>query len=550
MDEINSFIASLCSDNSTLSNVLKPVYILLMRIIKNCYKLIVTDATISQNVFNLLETRINLLDNKTVFLRNEFKKYNGINAIQVNDENEFINMMHEQVKNKDYFLCASDSKDNIDKIYHDIKTDTQEDKILFTSATHLKITDASKQFYKKFIFYSPSIVTGIDFSISDPQNVFIHINAGSISPIGNFQQLTRTRNIKNVYFYIKDSLPKMPTFNNLEDTKTHYKNIVYSHNKLSSLCLKTSEEDPDEYEFNENTFFNIFTYNEYINDIYKTSHKTHFINILKQNKFIINDVGIKQTLNPVKKEQLKILINELTDIEFNDTITGKNENKIIKQRITFLKLTKETAPEFKEILINPHQLNDYLNFSRLLKNEEYVLSKINKEKYKVPEYKAVFSNYYKIKLIFDIEKELNRSRYDIEFIKIDIPFSFTTQLTNKINSTFRSKDQPKTYNEAIKYYINKLSHMTGSIKVIKNVRTQENRKRTHNFIIDHDIFCKFIKLHDITGTRKNMIITPLLDNYKEDIQPEPIEDITFIDTDNDILDVYALPDPTGLDYGI
>jgi hypothetical protein len=51
LDEINSFIESL-THNETLDKNIKIIYQILTRIIKNCHKLIVSDASISDNVFN------------------------------------------------------------------------------------------------------------------------------------------------------------------------------------------------------------------------------------------------------------------------------------------------------------------------------------------------------------------------------------------------------------------------------------------------------------------------------------------------------------------
>ena len=63
-------------------------------------------------------------------------------------------------------------------LYNDCIKDVIEqdkDKFLFiTSNSKIEIIDASKQFKNKFVFYSPSITTGIDFSIEDKQDVFIY----------------------------------------------------------------------------------------------------------------------------------------------------------------------------------------------------------------------------------------------------------------------------------------------------------------------------------------------------------------------------------------
>ena len=97
----------------------------------------------------------------------------------------------------------------------------------------------------KFIVYSPSITTGVDFSINTPQDVFIYINGKTISPASSFQQLTRTRNIKNVYFYVNETEPKPGKFTTIEQTKEHFKNICSTHSKLLNLCTTITDDDDD-----------------------------------------------------------------------------------------------------------------------------------------------------------------------------------------------------------------------------------------------------------------------------------------------------------------
>lgn len=83
------------------------------------------------------------------------------------------------IKAKHYFLSASDSCSTITEYYHkciaSVSVDEHDNFILITSESPLKITDATEQFKNKFIFYSPSIITSIDVSFSDAQDVFIYI---------------------------------------------------------------------------------------------------------------------------------------------------------------------------------------------------------------------------------------------------------------------------------------------------------------------------------------------------------------------------------------
>ena len=68
----------------------------------------------------------------------------------------------------------------VEMLYNDcIKDVTEQDKdkfIIISVNNKLEIKNASEQFKNKFAFYSPSITTGVDFSIEDKQDVFIYIH--------------------------------------------------------------------------------------------------------------------------------------------------------------------------------------------------------------------------------------------------------------------------------------------------------------------------------------------------------------------------------------
>jgi hypothetical protein len=67
IDEINSFFEYL-THNETLHGVLKPMYALFIRMIKNVHKVIVADALISDNDFTFLETR----SQEQIYIKNNF----------------------------------------------------------------------------------------------------------------------------------------------------------------------------------------------------------------------------------------------------------------------------------------------------------------------------------------------------------------------------------------------------------------------------------------------------------------------------------------------
>ena len=70
--------------------------------------------------------------------------------------------------------------------------------VLITADTLFRVTDATEDVKDKFVFYSPTVTFGVDFSVDVPQDVFIYIAGNSIQPSGSYQQATRCRNIKTL----------------------------------------------------------------------------------------------------------------------------------------------------------------------------------------------------------------------------------------------------------------------------------------------------------------------------------------------------------------
>ena len=59
---------------------------------------------------------------------------------------------------------------------------------------------------------------------------------------------------------------------------------------------------------------------------------------------------------------------------------------------------------------------------------------------------------------------------------IDKSQEITEELLYKINRVFRCESHPKTYNECIEYYTNKLKHIFGVINIFHGVKKQVNKK--------------------------------------------------------------------------
>ena len=335
IDEISLFTQDL-THNDTLMKILKPVFILLMRLIKLCHKVIVCQASINDNVFNLLRDRP---DTNKIYIKNEYKNYKGIDAHIIKDENMYYELLKQKIKNNEPFFIGGDSKAEIDKYYHLLLNEAlpeQKDKfILITSETKFKINNASEQFKDKFIFYSPSIIYGVDFNIDDVQDVFLLLKGNTISPSESFQQITRTRKIKNVYIY-SASKEHDPKYNSINEVKEYYGEMASLNYKFNDMCICLDEQD--KYKVVENTFYNMFIYNEYVADIMSTNKLLHLKDILSNRGFniiepeeqqVVLDNNIAEMAKELKEEYNTRMFDEYINIISNNEI-DEIDKKIYK----------------------------------------------------------------------------------------------------------------------------------------------------------------------------------------------------------------------------
>ena len=515
IDEIASFLESL-TDNDTMNKTLKQINIILMKIIKNAKKVIVSDAIINDGVFEFLKYR----DDKTkIFFLNEYKKYTNIPAIRVKDEALFLDMVKTKIMNNEPFLFPSDSCSTITKFYYDCLNcspeEFKENFILVTADSKVKINDASTELKDKFVFYSPSITYGLDFSIDAPRDVFNYIKGQSIQPSGYYQQTTRTRNINKLYYYCEE-VRNEPQYKSLEDCKNYYRDVEnITDNELTNMCVTIDENDNEKVV--ENVFFNLFCYNEYVKDTYNTNKLLHFQELLKTNGFMLFDHGDEIKMTKEQKQELNDLKTEYDDKLFDDYLNETNKNqpkfKPIHDHVKTFDLTNKTNDELmevKEFIMNKYKFLELCNFNRLLKNDEYINDKINQieaETYKVKSYKSPF---HKVRIINEILKQNHMKAFDFDKPDNDT-VTITDKLMKKYQVVFNTKaKKPNNTKELIKLLVNSYKNILPTIKLIETKSVQLNingkrlRKYTYTFkpeIIEEltnklNIY-EFVKKHEI-----------------------------------------------------
>ena len=531
IDEINSFIKHL-THNKTIDKDIKQICSILFKIIKYAHKVIVSDAEISDGVFLFLKNR---LESKTIYIENKYKKYRGKEAIRIKDEHKFIKLLEDHIKTNNYFLFGCDSCSRVEQLYYylrlkydhnnltedekeyakdlikeiknkpkkDLKDSLFDDFIteyenqssklnnnekskfsLYTSNVSFKIVNASEEFLNKFIFYSPSIETAIDFSIDTPQDVFIYIRGNTIDASSSFQQLSRTRNIRKVYYFCEAN-DKIETFSNIEETKQIYDSYILQNDLLIKTCQYIDENN--DIKLSKNSFYDLFIYNEYVADIYSTSRLKHFEDILKDNEFILNCEEEKKFISAEDNKELDSFRNKINEHLYNEYINSENKdeakyndiNKIVE--LLNLPKDKEILTKYKSEIIDDKIRTEHFDIIRFFKTEEYIDIKIKEIETTSINVKCFKDIYHKIKLFRQIENNNNISIKDINF---DFDQEFKCDNWDYIKNIFRTnKDKPENLKDFNSVYISLIKHITTKdIIESKQIRDDnDNKKRIYTF---------------------------------------------------------------------
>jgi hypothetical protein len=514
IDEINSFLQF--THNHHISN-LKRIYNLLLRIIKNAKKVIVSDNMICDNVFELLDVR---QDENIKFIINEFQRFEGVEAYKIRDANSYLQILKKHIENKKYFLFGCDSAEVVIDYYnHLIKDVTQEDVsnnfILITAKHPFEIGNASETFKDKYVFYSPSITTAVDFSIDQAQDVFIYIKGDSIDASSSFQQMSRTRNIRKLFYYA-ETKSKEAEYESLDELRALYKSYIIQSEEFKIL-KNVCETLDDEYNvvLNEDKFFNMFTYNEYNADIFKTNRCIMFENILKTAKFklcLLSDDN-STTLNKDVKVEMKEATKEQKEKLFNEFLQSENKdlNKFspIVERMTFLNVPNDNKilEQYKDIITDDKVLDSHLNLIRLLKSDDYIKSKLNKidgETFKV---KTIDTIYNKIHIIRNFEKSFNIKPLEVDY-KTSEPIEIKDELWAFVKKLFRStKNKPKDMQEFKPIYISMIKNICDS-DMIDSKQVRDGKKFTRLYSLNTDYIKEHLKL--------NQYINPMAKDFQNE----------------------------------
>lgn len=537
IDEINDLINALTHSDS-LDKYLNSIYTYLIKLIKNCKKIIISDATINQNALNLLFTR---KADKRLLINNVVKKFDKIKCVKHNDENEFIDELKSHIKAKNYFLFGCDGNKAITTIYTSLieQFKEQKDDFLLITGDTLERPDAN-EFKNKYVFYSPSITTGVSYvNIASKQDQFIYTTKKPlITPISIYQMSCRTRNMNKLMMYSAPKTSLKKKFETLEECENHYKNVLNINEKILRMSKSTNEQD--ELSIIENTFFKLFCYNEYQHQVFQTGFEEHTDIILNNAGFTIETKGELKALEKDDKQDMNEVYNQMIEGSFDEFVSAKykicndetdfeeNDNelkkrfKVYNDRNNLLNLsTKEQTNTYKYLIMDEFRFLKYYNVLNLFKTDDYIKSKLcekDKTGLKIKTFGSIFN---KISLIKKFEVHYNISRFDldIEKIKCDVEIDDDYKLLYK--SLFPKKTTKKytTKYDIMKNYVNLIHNICGDLEIIEATKTTKDKKNFYKYDLKLEYITDLINLCKF----KN----PLLKNYNHEL----IETLTKIKPD-------------------
>jgi hypothetical protein len=421
LDALTDYIIN-CDTSSMKKNRILIMGIL-TKMMTDCKAVIGVDADIS----SLSQTLMDQVKIDYKFIKNEYQNYKGINVNIMNNETEFFTLL----KSKDKFLLASDSKTEVELA--ELKIKGGEDIVLITSDTSNADLDAHNK-----VMFSPKITNGVDSQMR--RDVFCYYKGLTISPLSMVQQITRCRNIDNIYMYFKPS--GQTTTNSHYDNKKDMMKVFHTmkaqlHASLAASCSEEEYHEFEEYHFEiletaQKTFEKLFFISEYRNDCFNTNKYLHVLDIMEARGFNlifddkeapvkIDDKDLKKQLKAIKEEKFSI------------------DNQNVQRINEYLKIPTKKIEDFKDYFINTFKLYNHFNYCKYYHGDKMDHIDIMKDH---NDYDIKKCNSFESRLVLldDILNVLETDKHDItEFVPEGMVIKGAKKLIDRYDLGFKTK---------------------------------------------------------------------------------------------------------------
>ena len=283
----------------------------------------------------------------------------------------------------------------------------------------------------------------------------------------------------------------------MDELKETIQDTISKSHILNTLCVAFDEND--ERKIIENTFFNLFVYNEYVDDILNTDKYLHFKDILINNGIIVEELYEPNKLRKDTRNDMTELIENISVELFNeflkddtDKMAAKFDN--INNNLSLLGLigkSAETIKQYKDIITNKYLLSEHFNIMRLLKNDDFIKDNLKKKGNKCYKTKLLRSTEHKIILLRDLEKYYNIGCLEVDF-NINEFKPMEADTFNNIKYIYETKKKlPTNQKELKELYVFMIKQLTNKeIITSKRSKKKEDRDTVHYKLNDD-----FIKYH-------------------------------------------------------
>ena len=380
LDEFESIIDYIFL-STTMKNKRISIFMKFLEIMKKCKNFICIDADITYKSILFINK---FIQRQFITYENTYIANKNVNAFEIQSQQTFLQKLASE---KSFLLCSDSAKQA--KAIYDFLNDTSI--ILITSDLNDNAeTDQYYQFDKHHkIIYSPKVIYGIDSSMERP--VYCFYKEHTINPKSMIQQISRCRNITNLYYHFTKK-SYIPNNINFEQVLKKNKEIVYYSQSDDSLIETGFYLIDHDIEYK---YIELFSYIEYENICYNTNKYAHFLKLLQERGFSIktdfhtpgkipktpkiNNKGKELTFQEFINIDKNKKMLQLLQIPLDNQIIMQHFNTI--QNYDFLK----NYIAFKWVFFK--NLNDQQLDEKLQKDtqdqDEFIIGRINNLKQKI-----------------------------------------------------------------------------------------------------------------------------------------------------------------------
>ena len=348
-DEFNSLVKHLFT-SATLNKVRIVVMELLISIIKNCNRIWMTDADISDNSILFMKNNIDNFDENSLFIQNKYNHNNNKIAEELFSYDDIMN----KIKEVDECIIACDEARTCQCVENEIKKhENKKDKkiVVVDRYTDEEILSNFNMDDWDIVIFSPKVIYGLDSVRSRP--VFAVYKETTIDAGDMVQQINRCRNITKLWFYFERKTCYDCEYNTFKD-------CIDDTNDIKKWCEKNDHLHQDFQNPGINKMYvNIFNRFKYNQDSYSTNPSAHFRRIIKERGFKINThICQSKKIETKLREDKKRRLEDITP-----------EAKFVQDQNKFLHLSDSEIMEHPEIFLESQFITQYINSKLFLFDE-------------------------------------------------------------------------------------------------------------------------------------------------------------------------------------